>query len=139
LLEIVAARTPSHPEIRCGFYYEDRWISPYLRVDFVLREGRHILEFEAYAPQFEEFDDACLQVRMGLLPLFESEPMSPGCHQWHRIELPTPGNACTVPIVFRSSVRWRAPDPDRRLLGLVLPSLQCVTESGNAFGISSAA
>jgi len=132
LLEIVAARTPSHPEIRCGFYYEDRWISPYLRADFVLSAGNHFLEFEVYAPPFVVFDGVRLLVRMGLLTLLESEPMRRDQSQRHRIELPTSGQSETVSIVLRSSVRWRAPDPDRRLLGLVLPSFHCVAESASA-------
>ena len=134
-----AARTPSYPEARCGFYYDDHWISPYLRADFVLNAGRHFLEFEIYVPQFDDFDDCSLQVRMGLRPIFESEPMAPGHRQRHSIELPTSGDAGVVSIVLRSSVRWRAPDPDRRLLGLVLPTLHCITEGCDMLGIPSAA
>ncbi len=113
------------PVARSGFYYEDRWISPYLRVEFQLPAGQPFLEFDVYNPQHEEFAGASFLVRLGLTPLYRSEPMGREHRQWHTIKLPPMAESGVVSIAFRSSVRWRAPEPDKRLLGLMLPALYC--------------
>ena len=119
------AATPILPTTRCGFYYDDKWISPYLRVEFDLPAGAPVLEFEVYNPQNEEFLDARMLVRLGLVTLYHTEPLEIGRLTQHTIELPVLGERDLVSISFRSSVRWRAPPPDQRALGLILPSLFC--------------
>ena len=113
------------PTTRCGFYYDDKWISPYLRVDFDLPAGFPVLEFEIYNPRNEEFLDARVLVRAGLVSLYHSEPLQIGNLTQHTIELPALNQSDTISISFRSSVRWRAAPPDQRDLGLILPSLYC--------------
>ena len=118
------------PTIRCGFYYPDRWVSPYLGVDFALPTGQPVLEFAVFNPKNAEFLGASFLVRLGLIALYRSAPMQPDTYQRHSIELPAMHEAATISISFRSSVRWRAPDPDERVLGLVLPLLYCSVRSG---------
>lgn len=117
------------PTVRCGFYFEDKWISPYLRVDFVLPPGSSTLDFEVYNPQHEEFRDAWFLVRLGLTPLYRSEPMPTWHRQVHSIELPALDEGGVASVAFRSSVRWRAPHPDERVLGLILLSLVCTVRN----------
>ena len=113
------------PTARCGFYYGDKWISPYLRVEFDLPAGETMLEFAVYNPKHDEFRDARVLVRLGLVSLFHSEKLRQGQLIRHAIALPPLGEAGPVSISFRSSVRWRAPAPDQRELGVILPALFC--------------
>lgn len=112
------------PITRSGLYYDDGWISPYLRVDFLLSKGRYMLHFEVYTPK----PDVMLLVRVGVTPLFRSNPMPQNSFQRHSIPLPTLVAAGVLPISFRSSLSWRA-DNDSRVLGVVLPSLYCTVEA----------
>ena len=88
-----------------------------------------MLEFVVYNPKSAEFLGASFLVRLGLVPLYRSAPMQPDSNLRHAVELPALNAPATISISFRSSVRWRAPDPDKRSLGLVLASLHCSVRS----------
>jgi hypothetical protein len=113
------------PRIRCGSYYPDKWTTPYLGVDFALPAGQPILEFTVYNPRYAVYDGASLLVRLSLVPLYRSGQMQPGSYERVALELPPCGAGAIIALSFRSSVKWSPLGSDKRILGLILPSLRC--------------
>lgn len=108
------------PQIVVGHLYPDTWSTPYIRGQFDLDQGEHLLLVELWNPGTSHFAQNQIDVRHGIELLASSGPLKPEQKVLLRIPFELQARTEAFSISLRSRVEWQPPLPDKRSLGFVL-------------------
>lgn len=122
--------TITHPEVRCGEWFGDKWTSAYIRADFELGPGAHCLLLELFSPTGMGGARAVV-IRMGAVALArldfsDTRRKISWRHEW-RTGCSEPE---TVSISISASDIYTPDGQDRRQLGVVALDWRVETRPG---------
>jgi hypothetical protein len=110
----------SEPEIACGYWWSDKWCSPYLRGRFNINFDAPELRLKARNPEIRN-RPSFLRVRVGTRNIAEYLDVEAG--EWIDTVIPLSAYAMdaeTLDISLRFDASWRPENGDIRDLGALL-------------------